>query len=187
METIKSVNYLNTYEEVFKKLQTDSDYLNQISSDPLGALRKAGLPGLDDLPSETGETLKKMISSLVEIQKNTVDGKYQFENVPVNDDYIKFSVNAFGLVWTLSEQATQDAINGSPGLVTALVTLAAASGEVPFISVLAGILAIFIAASSGVLFLIDSAHHKGVYLTVPWTDFIPVFGTGALVIPGPVV
>lgn len=188
MSNTKSVDFPKVYEQLFAKAQNNPDFSHKLSSDPIGALREAGYPEVDDLPAAMQDMLKRLIASLVEVHKNTVNGVYQFEKVEVDDQYVSFNTNIFGLVWQLSEQATQDAIAGSAGLMSALVTLAASSGAVAqgWLTVIALALAAFFAVSAGLIYLTDLAHKKGVYITVPWTDFIPLFGTGTLVTIGPV-
>lgn len=186
MTTTQTMDYIKIYEEMFEKSKNDKNFYNQLKTDPLATIQSIGINGFDNLSEETKQTMEKLIKNVLSVHENFVDGVYKISNDNVNKDYVTFSTNAFGLVWKLSEEATQDAISGSMDLVGAMLALAAAAVAAALIAVIAAILAAFLAVSAVAIALTDAAYHKGIYITVPWTDFIPFFGTGMLVVLGPV-
>lgn len=177
--------YSKPYDTVLKKAADDAAFKEVLQADPVQQLQQAGLD-VAGLSPENSELIATQIRACLQGTNalSALQGPIMARAKATDDTpYVQVEARPWGVVFTLSDQAVSD-LSGGISIAAAITAAAAAAGGVPGVAV--AIVSAFISVSVGILNLVNRGN--GVYLTIPWSSFIPwpnpTFGA---VIPTPVL
>jgi hypothetical protein len=168
---------LRPFYDLVSRSRSDGAYRERVIADPVGALRDLGVEVPPDLQEAMATHLRDTIRGQVASAQSWSRG--------LEAPQVEVYARPWGVVIALNSQATTDLANGSNAIagVLAMVTaVCGASGNVPCAAV-TGIIGGYLWAMASVISLMNRGN--GVYLTIPWTSFLPPPLGVPLVIPTP--
>ena len=182
MQTFET-SILEKQHQLVEVLNTSTENeLSTILENPTQLLTKLGFEINDNFLNEIKSSFHHSAINLMAKKNATLPIKKGRSRAVANQDGIHFSVQPWGLVLELDENATQKVIAGiniAAGVLTAAA--AVSSTFAAPVAVVAGVYSGFLAVSAGVIGLVDQGN--GIYLTLTWPQI--AFIAFALPIPIP--
>jgi hypothetical protein len=168
---------MQPFADLVARARTDSAYRERAHADPIAALRELGV----EVPADIQDAMATHLRGAISGPAATTAGWARGLSAA-----IEVNARPWGVVISLDSQTTSDLANGTnvvAGILTAIAGVCTATGNVPCAAVSA-ILSGYLWAMASLISLMNRGN--GVYLTIPWTSFLPApFGTPGLVIPTP--
>lgn len=169
---------MRPFADLLARARGDAAYRDRALADPIGALRELGVEVPQDLREAMASHLRNTLTGPVAQTQGWARGL----EAPSASVYAR----PWGVVIELNSQAASDLANGANAVAGVLAMVAAAcggSGAVPCAAV-TGVISGYLWAMASVVSLMNRGN--GVYLTIPWTTFLPPpLGTPGIVIPTP--
>ena len=158
--------------------------LNAILENPTQILTKLGFEVNEQFISEIKYSFQHAAINLIANKNATIPIKKGRSRSVSTQDGIHFSVQPWGLVLELDENATQKVIAGI-SIASGILTAAAAvsSAFAPPVAIVAGAYSGFLAVSAGVIGLVDQGN--GIYLTLTWPQIAFIAFAFPIPIPTP--